>query len=1329
MYLYFDKTGKLKEIINDEALRQGNFGVNKMYVYFEKDNVVSLDVSYLLPSGLVVGPQNYTATETTQIPFDAKRDLLYFKYYQDYTFFVIDLEQDINGNSPLDETGTVHCDIKANISGQVIPVLGEVNFYVEQTSTFNVKQVASQEYLSLADYQFLRGLITDTSNQTKIYVIDNISTADLSSFVSNQLFYDRATNLYYNKDKTLANGNGLLGNKGALIRLFGLEDTITLQEIYNILGANRYGVLNVDGKEYLVTMSANNSIVAFDLADLLFYEYIDAPSDTFADVTISLPTKFVRHVYSGSKIYGTDSIAQDTTLSYGINVINNGIVQRESTGQIRVPTTPTQSYHAASKSYVDSNYGKKVELDIDNDTFVLTVKLLNNFDTSISSASVDLPLESIVVSAQYYDTYTYQGTTYTQVLVIELATTSEPTIVPIGDLVSGLVSETTFNNAVAQLQTNINACVQKTSSTNVLYGTNGSGNQTNVAYSPNVVQNGIVQRDATGQINVSNTPSAGSNATSKTYVDTFGRTLDFTIDTTTYTMTFKLKDNSGNVISTQTIDLPLETMVVDGYYDSDNENLVLELKNGSTITIPISDLISGLVSETSLATTLSNYYTKAQIDQMVSGFVFADVDDFLSDSSQNPVENRVITDALKTKANTQDLLDGSLIPNKALTAQQIENVSEESGVVQETPFISQGTSTSNNTEETPTAPVAKQLEKQGNSVVVNQLVREINSTYWSTNNASATYNNGVGTFTATATSGWLASNISKTVQGHKYLTKVTIKTTTPVSSAIRNYSFGTEGSIYFAATTDWQTQYRIITGANNSVSNKIIIIDDRTSGWDAIQVKDAQCIDLTQWFNGDIPQDLLDHPEHWSWYDNTDNAYNTGSLDNSSGRYLICTGRNQWDEEWENGIYGLSTGNKADNPNYIRNKTPIRVIPNGTYYIKTLSSENVIFFYDANGGFIKYIAYAASSTFTIPANCGYINFYSLGTTYNHDITISVYYTTGDGYDQYYPYVAPKVYDTGTETLRSAGSVKDYKTPDGTITRRVGVVDLGSLNWTLSGSTFVSQEMSNIKIPVTANEVMNILCAKYYTSSIYDIGDKKVCISTGSKIWVQDGSYNDAATFKTAMSGVYLFYELATPTTEEGTPFAENIEVDDYGTMYWLDTNNELVSIPQGTKLFYPADYVLLMDDLNIYTNGDVSKLALKTDLTASESVRDTVDAQLKEALGGTLRQLLANASSIDFNNTAWIDLGDLSWLYDYSNKVFYAQLVGFKTTQASLLSTKFSSITQSITTATMYNTYGNNRIGQNNSNDYVYVTCDTYTNANEFKNAMKGVLLAYEKAS
>lgn len=78
----------------------------------------------------------------------------------------------------------------------------------------------------------------------------------------------------------------------------------------------------------------------------------------------------------------------------------------------------------------------------------------------------------------------------------------------------------------------------------------------------------------------------------------YGASFTASINTTTYVMTLTLKDQDGNTLGTaQTIDLPLESVVVNGSYDSTNKKIVLTLQGGSTIDIPVGDLVAGLQSE------------------------------------------------------------------------------------------------------------------------------------------------------------------------------------------------------------------------------------------------------------------------------------------------------------------------------------------------------------------------------------------------------------------------------------------------------------------------------------------------------------------------------------------------------------------------------------------------------------------------------------------------------------------------------------------------------------------------------------------------------------
>lgn len=94
--------------------------------------------------------------------------------------------------------------------------------------------------------------------------------------------------------------------------------------------------------------------------------------------------------------------------------------------------------------------------------------------------------------------------------------------------------------------------------------------------------------------------------------------LELNLDSTNYKLKGILKDENGTTIYTSNeIDLPLESVVVNGSYDSLTKELVLTLVNGNTIRISVADLVSGLISQTDLNNALANYYTKAQVDSFL----------------------------------------------------------------------------------------------------------------------------------------------------------------------------------------------------------------------------------------------------------------------------------------------------------------------------------------------------------------------------------------------------------------------------------------------------------------------------------------------------------------------------------------------------------------------------------------------------------------------------------------------------------------------------------------------------------------------------------------
>lgn len=86
----------------------------------------------------------------------------------------------------------------------------------------------------------------------------------------------------------------------------------------------------------------------------------------------------------------------------------------------------------------------------------------------------------------------------------------------------------------------------------------------------------------------------------------YGATFEASIDSTTFVVTMTLKDQDGNTLGTaQTIDLPLESMVVGGSYDDTTKKVILTLQSGDTVEFSVADLVSGLQSEITSSNKLS----------------------------------------------------------------------------------------------------------------------------------------------------------------------------------------------------------------------------------------------------------------------------------------------------------------------------------------------------------------------------------------------------------------------------------------------------------------------------------------------------------------------------------------------------------------------------------------------------------------------------------------------------------------------------------------------------------------------------------------------------
>ena len=145
--------------------------------------------------------------------------------------------------------------------------------------------------------------------------------------------------------------------------------------------------------------------------------------------------------------------------------------------------------------------------------------------------------------------------------------------------------------------------------------------------------------------------------------------------------------------------------------------------------------------------------------------------------------------------------------------------------------------------------------------------------------------------------------------------------------------------------------------------------------------------------------------------------------------------------------------------------------------------------------------------------------------------------------------------------------------NGSVTRKYGIVDLGTLNWTDQSTadqhSFYSDVLSDIKKPIVSIDYPNIKCAIYQStnsSSFVSQGDNMITISPSGRCNVNDNRFTNANDFKTAMNGVYLVYELATPTTETADAFTNPMVVDGNGTEEFVD--GRTVEMPVGYDTFY-----------------------------------------------------------------------------------------------------------------------------------------------------------------
>ena len=318
-------------------------------------------------------------------------------------------------------------------------------------------------------------------------------------------------------------------------------------------------------------------------------------------------------------------------------------------------------------------------------------------------------------------------------------------------------------------------------------------------------------------------------------------------------------------------------------------------------------------------------------------------------------------------------------------------------------------------------------------------------------------------------------------------------------------------------------------------------------------------------------------------------AYNEGEVIAFNGDAVKSVGDNAWDEQWEKGFINYHTGNDVDHATNCRTVGYTQVIPNETYFISyppaSYTSDLVIICYDANKAFIQHIGGgSANKTFTIPANCHYIRFTWVGTEYNNNIMLTLVHSgwkvdTDAGYQPYW-----------ADTLQIDSRIKAEfpngmhkwdkvynKDGRGYIGKGTGVVDLGTLDWWHNNEgRMIAALASGVFNKVSDFEPANAICAQYPIETYIHVYTNNYGLALSYQepylyVTVFDSAYTDAASFKAAMAGTMLYYELAEPTIIEfDTPFKLDYKVADFGTEELI---SEQPSAPFKARTIYQFNAV------------------------------------------------------------------------------------------------------------------------------------------------------------
>ena len=205
----------------------------------------------------------------------------------------------------------------------------------------------------------------------------------------------------------------------------------------------------------------------------------------------------------------------------------------------------------------------------------------------------------------------------------------------------------------------------------------------------------------------------------------------------------------------------------------------------------------------------------------------------------------------------------------------------------------------------------------------------------------------------------------------------------------------------------------------------------------------------------------------------------------------------------------------------------------------------------------------------------------------------------------------------------------------------GVVDLGTKSYSKSASGLFRFNLTDSKNPATNDIVGNIVCSLYLPVKSAGFAGPEgstpspnmlMALSKDGVVYFNNTSYSSTSDFKTAMSGVYLYYEKSNP---------ESINLDltypiwDNGTEQLLPENT---SVPVTTPILCDIDYRTMIP-VNADDDPDGSGVITGTGNYRYHSMA-TLTATPTDEIYRFLRWEDENGDTVSTNSTYTFEVGE-----------------------------------------------------------------------------------------